>query len=877
MSAPVKSATFLGTDSALDRPRYRQAERSLLEIDELLEDSLPTSGDYIVEMIHSIIGKERRRVVLYLGSGCSNAVEVDEVVGQSEYRGGDWLELLTGMLDRIPFHQRTGLLRSLRYLAPATAGSGTRDAVRELVGRFDKLRVAWFLGSHDGKNREVRDSEISSIVEPPAGAARQSRLYEELLKLPFDEIVTTNYDSNILWFLDNSGARCTEITTSSDLAPSLQKDARRRLFYLHGKAYNSPLVVDRFDYAELLAERDGMLDFVTHLLRDAHVIYVGFGLDDPSFNLIETRLQRLLGPYRPKSFAFMDHVTERERNMWCARNLFIIDYGADRHHTLPRILKRVNVIRRFFDWAEPDLGIVHNHRDDRTGKYRGDGLRLYVRGRFAESVKKFRAALASTLFWERELGPGGVGRNVLPFDRAVNVCELRIRLAMNHYKLQAVSGDGDDHEPLFKEDIDEAKKLIRHMQETIASTPPCARAERDRVLLGLVNSLKVLESRALYHNGKFSEATRLLEDVLDREEPPILERQLEDDHAPVIAKLKLAETFYYAKCHKSRIDYQYLQKSGNDSNRRISEVKMLDHLGDSIRLTRNYVEDYRKSCGSTAEWEYYLNSFGTIQRIAQWTAGRHALRVCEDIIPIESERSQQVLEGIDLALALLNTDPITGGENTWRPSGRWSAMRHRYRCRGYGLRWLLRRFLEPDQTHEEDLVVAYDALQDALSYRGGGLERQVVLNLLEAARLNVVVMFGEQAAPSSLPQHRSTSPLTLAACVYYLDQAFDAMESVPESLNEKWVQILGYRLASYFAVLSRGRFGAPEAKNADLVNFLARSIDDMIGTVKEAYEQLDREFLSSRDRDEMRAATTFERRTSYYIECIAALRRELRV
>lgn len=863
-------------DRTVDRPRYREAERALREINELLAKALPTSADYVVEMIHSIIGKAGRRIVLYLGAGCSSAVDVDQTVGSSQYKGGDWLDLLTGLLEQIPPNQRNDLLRSLGYFELATAGFGTREAVRELVSRFDKLRVAWFLGSHDGKDRERRDKDISTIVEPPAGATRRSRLYQELLKLPFDDIVTTNYDSNILWFLEKFGIDCCEITKSADLASSLQNESRRRLIYLHGKANNSPspLTLDRFDYAELLAERDGLLDFTTYLLREAHVIYVGFGLDDPSFNLIETRLQKLLGAYRPKSFAFMDHVTERERNMWRARNLSIIAYGAE-HRIVPRILKRVNVIRRFFDIAEPDPGVLRNHRDDRTGGYRGEGLRLYVKGRFSESAKMFRAALASTLFWERRRGPDGVERSILPFDRAAIVCELRIRLAMNHYKLRWVPDDIDDHLTLLNENLDSAYSLIGDMEGMKAFIQPNERVQANRVLTGLLNSVKVLESRELYHNGKFTQARKLLGDVLDAAEAPILSARQEEDHATVISKLKLAEAHYYAKCHKSRIDYQYLTHSQNGSKGGIAESQMLEELAVSIKQTRLYVEEYRKSCGTTAEWEYYLNTFGTLHRIAQWTAGRHALRVCDDIIPVKSERTGEVLHRIDDGLKLLDTDPVETGENIWGISGRWSATRHRYQCRGYALRWLLLKQLEPDQTHEGDLTIAYDALQRALNHKGRGLERQVVLNLLEAARLNLIVMFGERISQPT-GKCNANSPLTLAACVYYLDKAFDAMASIPNGANERWVQILGFRLASYFAVLSSG-LGAPRAANGKLNDFLERSFDEMIDVVTQSYKQFDVDLPGNEDRYETVPFRTFAQRTSFYTTCIRALREELSV
>src|SRR5689334_8641998 len=114
--------------------------------------------------------------------------------------------------------------------------------------------------------------------------------------LPFDAIVTTNYDWNARWFLSASprgiSAELSEIYNTASLQKSFEDPKDLRLIYMHGKAWEkeSRLVVDRFDYAELMSEHDGLFDFVTNLLRDACTLYVGFSLNDPSFNLLEDRL-----------------------------------------------------------------------------------------------------------------------------------------------------------------------------------------------------------------------------------------------------------------------------------------------------------------------------------------------------------------------------------------------------------------------------------------------------------------------------------------------------------------------------------------------------------------------------------------------------------
>src|SRR5205807_8515559 len=95
-------------------------------------------------------------------------------------------------------------------------------------------------------------------------------------------------------------------------------------------------------------------------MRSSHVVYVGFGLDDPTFNLVETRLNALDGDHRPQSFAFVPTITDKERQLWHTRHLEIIDYSSHSDATDPkihdhihRILHNISVIRKYVQDSEP--------------------------------------------------------------------------------------------------------------------------------------------------------------------------------------------------------------------------------------------------------------------------------------------------------------------------------------------------------------------------------------------------------------------------------------------------------------------------------------------------------------------------------------------
>lgn len=195
--------------------------------------------------------------------------------------------------------------------------------------------------------------------------------------MPFTDIVTTNYDTNLTWFLAKKQRKFVEITSSYDMKEKFDGRNLVRLFYLHGKVGQpGPLVFDKLEYARLANEDDGLLDYVTFLLRDSHVIFVGFSLDDLSFNLMDSHLQMLSDKRRPESFAFLKGTTATESREWADRNIRIIE--VNEYRDLPRLFEHVNTIRQFIDWAEPKLKDTTpsqaNPNEDRSEAYIRDGL-----------------------------------------------------------------------------------------------------------------------------------------------------------------------------------------------------------------------------------------------------------------------------------------------------------------------------------------------------------------------------------------------------------------------------------------------------------------------------------------------------------------------
>ena len=80
------------------------------------------------------------------------------------------------------------------------------------------------------------------------------------------------------------------------------------------------------------------------------------------------------------------------------------------------------------------------------------------------------------------------------------------------------------------------------------------------------------------------------------------------------------------------------------------------------------------------------------------------------------------------------------------------------------------------------------------------------------------------------------SPLSYSACLYHLDEAFCRLDDVIASERSLWLRILGFRLASYFALVAdpATRRSKPVVSSS-LQKFFTLELDSMCEKVSECY------------------------------------------
>lgn len=827
-------------------PFYSDADQALQAIDKLLKDN-SDGREWLRHMINLMVLPDRR-FTFYLGAGCSMQVKAKFPLGGKPYQPRSWVDLLRAIFFELPQEKRKKFLADFPL-----------DSFEDVLKSFDRLQVAWFLSScfH---TPELRDETIRDLVEPVT-KERTSPLYDSLLKLPFADIVTTNYDSNTSHFAEHiyPGEEFIEITSSSDMKKHFDGRESRRFFYLHGKV-GRRLVFDRFEYAHLLNERDGIIDYVTFLLRGSHVLFVGFSLDDLSFNLMDTHLHLLSPEKRPISFAFLAKVTTAERQMWHRRGLYIIEYGD--HEILTALFQHANTIRKFMQWAEPSRMVsqvtLPNLNEDRTQGYMQMGLEAYVRGDFGESIIHTRAALASTLFWERS--GEEEGRLFLDSSRVATFVDIRIRMALSHYRLRWSGEDkqdpkAPDHDHIKASDINmESAENVLNAQEKKGINPSSRIAFK-----ALRSSLNSLKGRIRYHEGKLLDVLKLCEEIttekLDFAQLNSPERPKKEE---IIWTLKLAEVYYYARCQKARVIYQL---RGYDPSGRtdwtavkketIHELKELE--GDVDQLC-GYLASFEDTCKGLAEWRYYSSSVATILQITRWMTGRYSTAISRDVIPVKDERNMQAYDALTFAIEKLEDE--TSCKKGEKPPIRWNAMRYRYLCRAYALRWLVSQTgnqftgLSERKNSRGDLLAAHNAIGRALDEtRGPGLERQQVVNLFESSRISLLELFGERilgTAPSD-----SVSP-SAARCLGFLDASFRRISGLLAHAEGKELDVLGFRIATYFAMVAGPvvKDLLPFVHNQQLKAFLGISDAERVAVVGEKYQEFAKNFGDAKALDQ---------------------------
>jgi len=171
----------------------------------------------------------------------------------------------------------------------------------------------------------IRDA-LDTTGKPPQPFHR--RIVALVQKHQIETIITTAYDNLLELAFQEAGIGVNRVVRGSDvgfIAPD-----RPTLIKLYGDAQQpDTLIVTEDDHYGLWRDRDkeDLLDEVRAVLRRQTVLFVGYNLADPDFNLLWREVLDRAGRFARTAYAVWPGLPEGEVRMWQDRGIVILDAG----------------------------------------------------------------------------------------------------------------------------------------------------------------------------------------------------------------------------------------------------------------------------------------------------------------------------------------------------------------------------------------------------------------------------------------------------------------------------------------------------------------------------------------------------------------------
>ncbi len=178
-----------------------------------------------------------------------------------------------------------GLGKQVAAALPEYQYTTALEALSAYSHEFSRVKLVEFLSS----------ALLIATIQP-------AKPHEEFCRLPFDRVVTTNFD----FLLEQAYARinryCIPLVAEDQLAVG-DPQAGVRLLKLHGDLHHpNRLVVTEEDYDAFLNSLPLLATHLASLLIDHTAFFVGYSLDDPDFRQIWQVVKERLGALRRPAY-----------------------------------------------------------------------------------------------------------------------------------------------------------------------------------------------------------------------------------------------------------------------------------------------------------------------------------------------------------------------------------------------------------------------------------------------------------------------------------------------------------------------------------------------------------------------------------------------
>jgi hypothetical protein len=211
---------------------------------------------------------------------------------------------------RYPALEQALLARECVFFVGAGLSSGAGlPGWKSLVRRLgDDLGLPWS-DRHDYldlaqwyRERFGRERLAAVLRELYATPAKPTLAHYLLMSLPVRHVITTNYDDLLERALDGLKRHPVKVLHQEDVARTGQNEVF--VVKLHGDlAHPDEIILTRDDYDEFFQRRPAMALLLEGLLLNQTFFFVGYGLRDPNFRQIHSRIVRMLREAQRPAFA----------------------------------------------------------------------------------------------------------------------------------------------------------------------------------------------------------------------------------------------------------------------------------------------------------------------------------------------------------------------------------------------------------------------------------------------------------------------------------------------------------------------------------------------------------------------------------------------
>ena len=197
--------------------------------------------------------------------------------------------------------------------------------------RFDYLDLAQWYAEQFG--RDALGKAVHDTFHHACAALRPTLAHYLLLSLPIRIVITTNYDNLLERALAALKRYPLRILRQEDV-PRTGRGPGVHVVKLHGDAaHPDEIVLTRDDYDEFFQRRPAMALLLEGLMLNRTFFFVGYGLKDPNFRQIYSRITRMLAnasrPAYATTFETAGGAGEHLTRQWASKRLNLIGMPGD--------------------------------------------------------------------------------------------------------------------------------------------------------------------------------------------------------------------------------------------------------------------------------------------------------------------------------------------------------------------------------------------------------------------------------------------------------------------------------------------------------------------------------------------------------------------